>query len=95
MIVGIGKIELYLPACHSLKEKRRVLRKLKDRAFNEFKIQISEVGKQDFWQSAEMGFSFVGNDHSFIQSLIDKVFYFINSSGDFEVQNQSSEIIHC
>jgi uncharacterized protein YlxP (DUF503 family) len=92
MIVGIAKIKLYLPSCHSLKEKRRVLRKIKDRAQSKLSVQIVEVGNQDVWQSSEMGFSLVGNDNRVIQSLIDKVFDFIASNGEIQIVDQWSEV---
>lgn len=94
MIVGVGKAKLYLPTCHSLKEKRSVLRKLKDRTFNRFKIQVSEVGNHDFWQTALVGFSLVGNKHTKVQSLVDRVFDFLNDFHEVQIEDQSSEIIH-
>jgi uncharacterized protein YlxP (DUF503 family) len=92
MVVGIGKIDLYLPACHSLKEKRRVLRKLKDRTSNRFKIQLAEVDDQDAWQSAKLGFSLVGNDRRVIQSVMDKVFNFVTECADVQIVDQWSEV---
>jgi len=92
MIVGIAKMKLYLPGCHSLKEKRRVLRKIKDRAKSKLSVQISEVDDQDVWQSSELGFSLVGNDNRVIQSIIDKVFDFVVSCGDVQVTDSWSEI---
>ena len=92
MIVGIAKIRLYLPACHSLKEKRKVLRKIKDRALSKLSVQVAEVAEQDVWQSAELGFALVGNDNRVIQSIIDKVFDFIEGFGEVQIVDQVSEI---
>ena len=92
MVVGIAKIKLYLPGCHSLKDKRQVLRKIKDRAQAKLSVQIAEVDNQDVWQSSELGFSLVGNDHRVIQSLMDKVFGFIEGFGDVQIVDQWSEI---
>jgi len=92
MIVGIAKIKLYLPGCHSLKEKRKVLRKIKDRAQAKLSVQIAEVAEQDVWQSAELGFSLVGNDNRVIQSIIDRVLDFVEGCGDVQVVDNWSEI---
>lgn len=92
MIVGIAKIKLYLPGCHSLKEKRKVLRKIKDRAQSKLSVRIAEVEDQDVWQSSELGFSVVGNDNRVIQSIIDKVFDFIEGFGEAQIVDQWSEI---
>ena len=94
MVVGIAKIKLYLPGCHSLKDKRRVLRKIKDRARAKLNIQIAEVDDQDVWQSAELGFSLVGNDRRVIQSIIDKVFSFIEGFGEVQIVDQMSEVMN-
>lgn len=92
MVVGVAKIKLYLPGCHSLKDKRQVLRKIKDCALAKMSIQIAEVAEQDVWQSSELGFSLVGNDNRVIQSLIDKVFDFIAGNGEIQIVDQWSEI---
>jgi uncharacterized protein YlxP (DUF503 family) len=92
MIVGIAKIKLYMPGCHSLKDKRQVLRKIKDRALAKLSVQVAEVGDQDIWQSSELGFSLVGNDRRVIQSIIDKVFGFIEGFGEVQIVDQWSEI---
>lgn len=92
MVVGIGKLDLYIPACHSLKEKRRVLRKLKDRAQSRFKIQIAEVGGQDTWQRAEIGFALVGSDRRVIQSIVDRIFDFVEDCAEAQVVDQWCEV---
>lgn len=92
MVVGVAKIKLYLPGCHSLKDKRQVLRKIKDRALAKMSVRIAEVAEQDVWQSSELGFSLVGNDGRVIQSLIDKVFGFIEGFGEVQIVDQMSEV---
>lgn len=94
MVVGIAKLALYLPGCHSLKEKRRVLRKLKDQALNRFKVQIAEIDRLDVWQSAGIGFSLVGNDRRVIQSLIDRVLNFVEQSREVQIVDRTSEIVN-
>jgi uncharacterized protein YlxP (DUF503 family) len=54
MIVGLLSIELHIPYAQSLKEKRMVLRGLKDR-LRKFNIAIAEVAYHDAWQRAGLG----------------------------------------
>ena len=54
MIVALLSIELHLPMAQSLKDKRMVLRRLKDR-LGSLNVAIAEVGHQDLWQRAELG----------------------------------------
>jgi uncharacterized protein len=51
MVVALLALELFLPAAHSLKEKRMVLRSVKDR-LQRFNVAVAEVEHQDLWQRA-------------------------------------------
>lgn len=51
MIVGLLSIELYLPEAHSLKDKRMVVRAVKDR-LRHHNVAVAEVAHQDLWQRA-------------------------------------------
>jgi uncharacterized protein YlxP (DUF503 family) len=68
MAVGIVKIEIHLPGCASLKEKRRRLKPLLARLQREFNISASELDHLDVWQSALLGCAMIGNDSRRIQS---------------------------
>ena len=51
MVVGLLTIELHVPGSRSLKEKRMVLRRIKDR-LKKFNVAVSEVEHHDLWQRA-------------------------------------------
>jgi uncharacterized protein YlxP (DUF503 family) len=55
MIVGVARITLTLPAVHSLKEKRGVLKSLLARLQNRFNVSAAEVGENDNWGTAVIG----------------------------------------
>ena len=93
MVVGVCKLDLRIPENHSLKEKRHVLRKLIDRVRSRFNVAISEVGDNDLWQRAQMGFCTVGNDRRHINSSLDKVIYFIEQMNLVEMVHSEIEII--
>lgn len=93
MVVGIAQFEIFMPFNHSLKEKRQILRKLKERVFSKFSIPVAEVGFQDKWQRASLGFSIVGNDGKKIESLISKIFNFIEELQLGEMNNEAREIL--
>jgi uncharacterized protein len=54
MIVGLLSVELYIPHSQSLKDKRMVLRSIKDR-LKKFNVAVAEVAHQDVWQRAGLG----------------------------------------
>lgn len=94
MIVGVCKFEIFMPFSHSLKEKRQVLRKLKEKVFAKFKVIVAEVDFLDKWQRASMGFAVVSNETKYIESSITKIQNFIISLGLGEVCNESQDILH-
>ena len=51
----MAKISLVIDQSHSLKEKRMVLRRIKDRVRERLHVSVNEVGEHDIWQRAELG----------------------------------------
>lgn len=76
----------------SLKEKRSVVRKVKDRVRNRFNVSIAEVGDNDTWNRAEIGLTLVSNDQRLVNSTLDKVFAFIDELNVAEVADQELTI---
>jgi uncharacterized protein len=93
MVIGYGFIALWIPDVRSLKEKRSILTKLIKRTQNEFNISIAEVGDQDDWKRAKIGFSMVGNDRRLVNAKVDYVFRFIEELHLVEVIGSKIEII--
>ncbi len=54
MTIALLSVELYLPASRSLKDKRMVLRRLKDR-LKAANVAVAEIAHQDVWQRAGLG----------------------------------------
>ena len=54
MVVALLSVELFLPGSRSLKDKRMVVRRLKDR-LAKFNVAVAEVEHQDLWQRAGLG----------------------------------------
>ena len=77
MRVGILRADLHIVGAGSLKEKRRVLRSLKDRLFSRFNVSVAEVGSQDLWQRAEIGVALVALDAKTADATLQKVEAFI------------------
>ncbi|HLV00538.1 MAG TPA: DUF503 domain-containing protein [Acidobacteriota bacterium] len=65
-------LELYLPYCHSLKEKRRIVRKAADRLRSRFNFSISEIDHQDTWQRSRMAAVAVGPNRIVLERLSEK-----------------------
>jgi uncharacterized protein YlxP (DUF503 family) len=94
MVVGTGLITLRLHDCRSLKAKRKVVKSMINRLRNNFNASVSEVGSNDIYQKAEIGFSLVGNDAGLVNSKIDKLFNLAEDMGLAEIVDTEMEIIH-
>jgi len=94
MVVGVCKLDVILYGAHSLKEKRQILRKVKDLIFRRFKVLVSEVGSLDLWQRTELGFALVGNSSAVITSAADKIVDCVNSYVIGDIVNKDFEIIN-
>jgi len=93
MVIGICQLDLRIPENHSLKGKRHVIRKLIDRVRSRFNVTIAEVGDNDLWQRAKIGFCMVSNDRRFINSSLDKVIDFIEKMHLVEMVHSEMEIL--
>ena len=71
--VGMAKISLVIDQSHSLKEKRMVLRRIRDRVRERLHVNINEVGELDNWQRAELGCAVVSGDRAKALELIDDI----------------------
>jgi uncharacterized protein YlxP (DUF503 family) len=94
MVVGVCRMTLLLGEGHSLKAKRSVLNRIKDRVRHRFNVAIAEVGSNDLWQRIELGLAVTGNDGGHVNSQLDKVRCFIISLGLAEVVDTWTEILH-
>jgi len=70
MIVGLITWELHLASCQSLKDKRSVLKSLKDRLHQRFNVSVAETAHQDLWQRAELTASVVSTDRRHAESVL-------------------------
>jgi uncharacterized protein len=94
MVIGSGIIEILIIESRSLKAKRGILSRILKRTQNEFNISIAEIGENDNWKRAKIGFAVVGNDTRYINGKIDHILRFIDSLQIAEVINTKIEMIH-
>lgn len=93
MRVALAKFEMFFPYCHSLKEKRHLLHKLKARVFADYKVPVHEVDHHDKWQRAQLGLAVVGNDATLISSVVDKITGALEDVGVGELVDRYVEVI--
>jgi uncharacterized protein len=70
MVIGLTVWELHLPGCGSLKEKRSVVRSLKDRLHRQFNLSVAETDFQDVLQRAEISACVVSTERRHADSVL-------------------------
>jgi uncharacterized protein len=83
MFVKLLTVDLLIPGCSSLKEKRFVVSSLKARLRSRFNVSVAEVDFQDKWQRSVLAISLVGTDHGTLDGACARVRNFIE--GDHRV----------
>ncbi len=73
MIIGVCTLEFHLPACRSLKEKRRFLKSFRTRVSNKFNVAVSEVDHHDLWQRSTIGVVSIAAEREPIDKMFQKV----------------------
>lgn len=77
MTVGVGRISLYLEETFSLKDKRRVVRSITQKARNQFNAGIAEVGDLDNVRVAELAIVVVSNSSGHAQEMLQTIIDFV------------------
>jgi uncharacterized protein YlxP (DUF503 family) len=93
MVVGVCRLRLALHGVFSLKEKRGIIKRITARVRNSFPVSIAEIAENDQLRSAAIGFSVVGNDGAYVNSVLDKVLDFIEDLCLAEIIDQHIELI--
>jgi uncharacterized protein YlxP (DUF503 family) len=93
MIVGASVVELYIHGCHSLKQRRGVVRSISQRVRNRFNLSVAEVGGQDTWQRAVLGLTAAGSDAVTVRRVLERACEFIEDLHLAEVRNADIEVV--
>ena len=92
MHVGICTLYLRLLEGRSLKEKRRVIKSIKDRIRAKFNVSVAEIDELDKWQRATLGVASVSNDSRFTNSVLSSVVNFVDGINTVELVDYEIEI---
>jgi uncharacterized protein YlxP (DUF503 family) len=92
MFVGIVRIELHMPGSRSLKDKRSIVRALKDRIRERMQAAVAEVDHQDLWQRAALGVAVVSGENSQVAEMLQSVRSIVESRPDAQVLDWQEQI---
>jgi uncharacterized protein YlxP (DUF503 family) len=89
MIVSMIQIIFEIPDAGSIKEKRRVIRSIKDKLQRRFRMSAAEVDLMDSLSYGQIGGALVSNSKSFGESVIQKAFQMIENEIPVRIQDVS------
>ncbi len=91
--VAVGSVELRLSGVGSLKEKRHVLKGLKDKVRHRFDVAVAEVDYHDSWQRATLAVAALSHNSRHANEVVSKAVAFIESLVDGHVIDIEIEIL--
>ena len=94
MIVGVLKLTFHVPHARSLKDKRSVVRKFRDRVRARFDVSIAEVDDQDLHQRAVFGVAVVSSDATVIEKILEDVARMAGLQEEAQLVDRETELVH-
>lgn len=92
MIVGSLRVRLLIRESHSLKDKRQVIRSIKDRLRNAFNVSVAEVDSQDDRQLAVLGVAMVSAEAKHVRITLDEIVRILRSHPVAELIDHEVEV---
>ena len=73
MVVGLLQVDVHVPRSQSLKDKRSVLKSLKDQLRGHFNVAVAELDSNETWQRATVGVTTLGDTRAHVEGLLKQV----------------------
>ncbi len=70
-VIALLTLDIHIPDAHSLKDKRMVIRKLKDRLRSNFNVSVSETEHQELWQRSLLSVVTVGAEDNAVRQTLE------------------------
>jgi len=94
MVVGIMRLELELPGCFNLKQKRRVLNRVRDRVHARFRAAVAETDRQEIWNAAELGVVVVSNETRHANEMLSQILAYVEGCAELGVMDATMDFWH-
>jgi uncharacterized protein YlxP (DUF503 family) len=72
-MIAFLTLDLRIEAAHSLKDKRQVVRSVKDRLRNSFNVSVAEIESSNLWNQATIGVVSISDSRDYLDGLMKKV----------------------
>lgn len=93
MTIGVLQLELSIADAMTLKDKRRVVKSLKDRIAHGRNVSVAEVAALDLHRTAVLGVAMVGNDSRYVEGALSKIVDFVRGVGTVDLVDYEIELL--
>jgi uncharacterized protein len=93
MVVGVSRVEVFMPENHSLKDRRQATKKIVEKTKGRFSISIAEIESSNLWQRATIGFAVVGTRADHVHGVIETIHNYIESMYVGKIIDTKTEIM--
>jgi hypothetical protein len=93
MTVGVLQLELYIGDAMSLKDKRRVIKSLKDRIAQGHNVSVAEVGYLDQHRRSMLAVAMVSNDSGYVEGALSKLVDFVRTVSRAELVEYQIDLL--
>ena len=93
MTIGVLQLELSIGDAMSLKDKRRVVKSLKDRIAHGHNVSIAEVGALDAHRRSILGIAMVANDRAYVEGALSKLVDFVRTVPSVDLVDYQIELL--
>ena len=93
MIVGVLQLELSIGDAMSLKDKRRVIKSLKDRIAHAHNVSIAEVGALDEHRRSILGVAMVANEKGYVEGALSKLVDFVKTVPNVDLMDYQIDLM--
>jgi len=93
MHIALLRATISIPEAYSLKDKRRVVKSLKDRTVNHMNVSVAEVGQQEVWNRAELAFVTVAAEKKVVERRLSEIAERLEANHDWILMEINTEFI--
>ncbi|MGA3067159.1 MAG: DUF503 domain-containing protein [Tepidisphaeraceae bacterium] len=93
MTIGVLQLEMSVTDAMSLKDKRRVVKSLKDRIANGYNVSVAEVAAQDEHRRCILGMAMVGTDRQYVEGALSKLVDFVRATPQVALLDYQIELL--
>ena len=93
MVTGVLRLDVHVPDAQSLKDKRAVVRRLRDQIRGRFNVAVAEVDANDRWQRASLVIAALGDDQSIVEGVLRQVTAWVRGTHLVELIQAEEEYV--